>query len=73
MQRYDYSNEDANYDLDDLIQTLTAGKDNSDYVEWRQVIDRVMVYHETTPKNYSGLVGRMIDMSKAEGLSTYNS
>lgn len=72
IQRYDYSKDDANYDLDDFIQSLTGGNDNSDYLAWRQVFDEVMVYHKTTPKNYSDLAGRrMIDMTKAEGLSIY--
>lgn len=71
MQRYDYGSDDANYDLDYLIQTLTGGN-NNDYLAWRQVFDEVMIYRESTLLNYSNLArGRMIEMKNAQGLSTY--
>lgn len=72
MQRYDYSSDDANYDLDYLIQVLTGGNTNNDYLAWRQAFDEVMIYHESTLRNYSSLAGGiMIEMKNAQGLSTY--
>lgn len=68
---YDFSREHANYDFDNLIQSLTGGKDNEDYQLWRQSFDEAVIYWETTRKNYSGITRNMFSMEKAEGLSTY--
>lgn len=67
---YDFNNH-ANYDFDNLIQTLTGGKDNTDYQLWRQSFVETVIYSKTTLKNYSGITKNMFSMEKAEGLSTY--
>ena len=67
---YDFNNH-ANYDFDNLIQTLTGGKDNTDYQLWRQSFVETVIYSKTTSKNYSGITKNMFSMEKAEGLSTY--
>lgn len=67
---YDFA-DDANYDFDNLVQSLTGGKDNEDYQSWRHAFDEAVIYWETTSKNYSGITRRMFSMEKAEGLSTY--
>ena len=71
IQRYDFTGTDANYDLDGFIQTLTGGTDNADYKSWRTAFDNAVVFWETTPQNYSGIIYRMFSMEKATGLSTY--
>ena len=70
IQRYDFSSEDANYDLEGLVQSLTGGKENTDYQSWRTAFDNVVTYWKTTPRNYSNKVS-MFSMEGAEGLSTY--
>lgn len=70
IQRYDFSSENANYDLEGLVQSLTGGKENTDYQSWRTAFDNVVTYWKTTPKNYSNKV-YMFSMEGAEGLSTY--
>ena len=70
IQRYDLTKEDANYDFDGLIRALTGGTENIDYVAWREVFNKVVVYSETTSKNFSSS-GGMFSMKGAEGLSTY--
>ena len=70
IQRYDLTKEDANYDVDGLIRALTGGTENIDYAAWREVFNKVVVYSETTSKNFSSS-GGMFSMKGAEGLSTY--
>lgn len=70
IQRYDFSSENANYDLEGLVQSLTGGKENTDYQSWRTAFDNVVTYWKTTPKNYSNKV-YMFSMEGAAGLSTY--
>lgn len=71
IQRYDFSSENANYDLEGLVQSLTGGKENTDYQSWRTAFDNVVTYRKTTLKNYSGIIRRMFTMEGSEGLSTY--
>lgn len=67
---YDF-NDNANYDFENLIQRLTGGTDNEDYQSWREAFDNTIVYWQTTPLNYSGIIWSMFSMEGAEGLSTY--
>lgn len=68
---YDFSQDKANYDLDNLMQQLTGGKENADYKAWRQAFDEAVIYRKTTPQNYSGILWRSFSMTGFEGLSTY--
>lgn len=67
---YDLSSNKANYDLDNLVQRLTGGKDNVEYQLWRIDFNDVVEYWKTTPKNFSIYQG-LFSMQGSEGLSIY--
>ncbi|MDD3040700.1 clostripain-related cysteine peptidase [Bacteroides sp.] len=69
--KYDYSINDANYDLDGLILQLTGGAENNDYLHWRKVFDEACIYWSTTEFNYSSIVDRMIPMQNSKGISCW--
>lgn len=69
--KYDYSKNDANYDLDELIFQLTGGTKNDDYLQWRKVFDEACIYWNTTEYNYSSLIDQMIPMKNANGVSCW--
>lgn len=70
IQRYDWSDDDANYDLNGFVSSL-LGEEDELYREWKTVFDDAVVYWNTTPQNYSGLIRRLFSMDKAHGLSVY--
>ncbi|EJX09163.1 clostripain family protein [gut metagenome] len=69
IQRYDWSSNDANYDLNGFISSLLR-EDDELYREWKNAFDDAVVYWNTTPKNYSDF-HQMFSMDKAHGLSVY--
>lgn len=68
--QYDF-NSHANFDFDNLIQYLTGGTDNDDYLIWKHAFDKAVIYRQTTPLNYSGITWKMFSMEGSEGVSTY--
>lgn len=70
FQRYDFSRDDANYDFENLIRSLTGGPNDSEYYSWRKAFDKAVIYWAKTPLNYSAYAG-MFSIEKGEGLSTY--
>lgn len=71
LQRYDFSDDDdANYDFENLIRSLTGGTTNPEYTAWRIAFDKAVIYWGKTPLNYSARAG-MFSIEKGEGLSHY--
>ena len=54
----------------DWAQMMQALLSEADYATWRQAYDDAVVYWNTTPKNYSAVVG-MFSMEGANGVTHY--
>ena len=54
----------------DWAQMMQALLSEADYTTWRQAYDDAVVYWNTTPKNYSAVVG-MFSMEGANGVTHY--
>lgn len=57
------------YDFNDYIKAIVV--EEQQYNEWKQAFDAAMIQYATTPKNYSGLIGRSFSMEGTAGLSVY--
>ena len=55
------------YDWAQLMQALLS---ETDYATWRQAYDEAVTYWNTTPMNYSGVVG-MFSMEGTNGVTHY--
>ena len=54
----------------DLVQLMQRLSSESAFPAWKQAFDAAVPYFQTTPKNYSSVVGRF-DMTGSYGLSHY--